>query len=97
MHTNARTLLLLAATLVTIGCGLFDDTFQITGMVRFSDVEGGCWFIRAEDGQSFLPVNLTSEFRRDSLRVQATVEVRQDLVSICQIGQIVDIVRIERR
>ena len=97
MHTYARTLFILAATVVTVACGLFDDTFEINGTVRFIDIEGGCWIIRAEDGQNFLPHNLTSEFRRDSLRVRASVEVRRDLLSVCQIGQIVDIVSIERR
>ncbi len=97
MYAKTRMLLPIAACLAISGCSLFDQGFEVTGTVRFTPVEGGCWLIRAEDGRAFEPTNLATAFRKDSLRVRATVEARNDLESICQMGQIVDILRIERQ
>ena len=97
MRSRPSSLIPIAATLAFIGCGLFDHSFAITGMVHFNTVEGGCWLIRAEDGHFFEPTNLPTEFRQDSLRIRATLETRHDLMSFCQIGEIVDILHIERR
>jgi hypothetical protein len=89
--------LLLIATLLATGCGLFDDSFEITGMVRFTSVEGGCWMIEGDDGHTYEPNNLPSEYLVDSLRIRATVEIRTDLKSTCQLGSIIDVLEVERQ
>jgi len=88
--------LLLIATVLSTGCGLFDDSFEITGMIRFTSVEDGCWMIEGDDGLINEPNNLPSEYLVDSLRVRATVEIRTDLRSTCQLGTIVDVLEVER-
>jgi hypothetical protein len=94
MQTRTYILLPIATCLAVAGCSLFDRGFEVTGMVRSAP---GCWMIRAEDARAFEPTNLPAEFRKDSLRVRVTVEVRNDLESICGTGQIVDILRIQRQ
>ena len=66
-------------------------------MVLYQGLEGGCWLIRAEDGQRFFPTNLATEFREDSLLISASVELREDLNAICTTAPVVEIRRIERR
>jgi len=97
MHPRSCGFLPIAASLAVIGCGLFDRGFDVTGMVRYSNLGGDCWLIRAEDGRVFEPTNLPTEFHQDSLLVRATLEVRRDLASPCETGEIVDILQIARR
>lgn len=81
-------------------CGLFDDsdrTVTVDGVVQFSPIEGGCWSILGEDGTRYEPINLPQEFQQDGLAVRAALKFRDDMASICQVGRIVEIVRIERR
>jgi hypothetical protein len=96
-----RTVLLFCAALGLLSCG--DDVnrpadqFTIDGTVEFRAVEGGCWFIRALDGQIYDPRRgLTEEFRQDGLEVRATLTVIE-FPSVCQVGRRVDIVEIVRR
>ncbi len=89
--------LLLFATVLATSCGLFNDSFEITGMVRFTSVEDGCWMIEGDDGHTYEPVNLPTEYLVDSLRVRATVEYRSDLTSTCQLGSIVEVLEVDRK
>jgi len=48
---------------------------QITGTVRYLDLEGGFWGIVAEGGRKLLPIGgVPSHLKRDGQRVRATVE-----------------------
>ena len=48
---------------------------QISGTVRYLDLEGGFWGIVAEDGRKLLPIGgVPSALQRDGQRVHATVE-----------------------
>ena len=67
-----------------------------TGTIRFSEVEGGCYFIHADSGESYEPINLPSSYRKDGIRVKFTVRYRPDMVSICMGGKIVEILKIEK-
>jgi len=71
-------------------CGVTDPDFEGDGIVRFIDVEGGCWAIDSGD-QSFEPINLPDDFRLDGLAVVFEADARPDLASICQVGRIVDL------
>ena len=70
------------------------DTFSAMGTVEFLDVEGGCWTISTDD-ERYEPTNLPEEFERDGLRISFEAEVRTDLVSVCQIGPIVELREVE--
>ena len=98
MPATSRVLVTAIAAASIVGCALFSDRFEISGMVRFTTLEGGCWYIQAQNGAKYLPASgMTQEFRQDRLQVRATLEPRHDLSSTCQFGEIVDVLSIERR
>lgn len=85
-----------ALSLFAAACGITGPDFETDGIVRFVDVEGGCWVIDA--GEATLePINLTEDFRSDGLRVSFVAEQRNDLASICQVGQLVELSSIRVR
>ena len=83
-----------ALLLLPAACGITDPDIDADGVVRFIDVEGGCWVIDTAD-QRLEPINLTSEFQIDGLNVSFQASERTDLASICQVGQIVELESIE--
>ena len=89
---------ILIALLALDGCrDPLEGSREVTGMVLFNPVEGGCWSIRTTDGDYLEPVALAAAFRRDSLPVRAWVADRLDLGSYCAVGTLVDVLKIERR
>jgi len=67
-----------------------------TANVRFSNVEGGCWTIE-QDQRDYQPMNLPAEFQRDGLPVRVTFVRRDDRVSFCMLGPIIQLLSIEPR
>lgn len=91
---------LIRATLVALfmlpaACGVTDPDISEIGIVRFIQVEGGCWGIAVNEDM-YEPINLSAAFREDGLRVSFQAMDRPDLASICQIGRIVEIKTIRR-
>lgn len=70
---------------------------HITGVVRYSELEGGFYAIRGADGITYNPINLPAEFRKDGLPVEAEARMRNDMVGIHQVGPIVQLERIRAR
>lgn len=87
---------LIAMGLVVAGCGIAGSNLQEDGVVRFVDVEGGCWVIDVGDIR-LEPINLTEKFRTDGLLVSFVAEKRTDLVSYCMVGRIVELSSIRVR
>jgi hypothetical protein len=73
------------------------DSTQIVATVEFLNVEGGCWSLLASGGVRYEPVNLGQQYREDGLQVTATVRLLEDVGSVCQVGETVEIERIRRR
>lgn len=73
------------------------DPAQIAATVEFLNVEGGCWSLLASDGVRYEPVDLGEEFREDGLQVTATVRPLAEVASVCAVGKLVAILRIQRR
>jgi len=71
------------------------DSFEIVGTVRYKDLEGGFYAIDTDDGKKYDPVNLPESFRKDGLRVTATVRLNKDLMSFRMYGEIIEIEMIE--
>ncbi len=94
---SGRVVALALLLLATGSCNGEDDTITVVGSVEFIEVEGGCWSILDVDQTRYEPINLPGEFKKDGLAVRAVVLPREDLGSVCQIGEIVEIVTIERR
>jgi hypothetical protein len=74
-----------------------DPTFRVSGSVRRVNLEGGCWGFDAEDGRCFelsragAPGGLLVDGKRATL----TLRIRPDLMSLCMIGPIVEVVGAE--
>ena len=69
----------------------------IVGTVRYTDVEGGVYTIRSEDGINYDPTNLPTEFKRDGLAVEAEARKQETMAGIHQVGPIVTLTRIRKR
>ena len=73
-----------------------EEVRNVTGTVRFLNVEGGCWAIDIGD-RRLEPIDLNDSFKVDGLPVSVTVRAENDKLSICMIGQMVSVVDIHRR
>ena len=85
----AAAALLIAAT----GCGITTPDLDTDGIVRFFDIEGGCWGIESE-GEIYEPIDLPEAMQIDGLVVVFEADVLEDRGSFCQIGPIIDLLRI---
>jgi hypothetical protein len=72
------------------------DAFWVNATVEFTPVEGGCWRLTTDE-TNYEPVSLDQEFQEDGLPVRAALKARPDLASICQVGQIVEVLSIRKR
>ncbi len=82
--------------LALVGCRLPDDEFRIKGTVHFRDIEG-CWLVDDGAGHTYEPVNLPNAFQVDQLRVEIIATLNKTLASYCLVGELVDIVSIEKQ
>ena len=73
------------------------DTFQISGTVVYKDIEGGFFAIDAEDGSKYDPINLPEAFRKDGLKVKATVRLEPEVMSAHMYGSVINILDIARQ
>jgi hypothetical protein len=69
---------------------------RITGVIRYNELEGGFFAIRGSDDVTYDPTNLPEAFRKDGLAVEAEAW-RRDVMSVRQVGPIVDLERIRAR
>ena len=68
-------------------CGRTGRTkIHITGVVRRSELEGGFYAIRGNEGVTYDPTNLPPEFAEDGLQVEAEARRRDDMAGIHQVG-----------
>lgn len=74
-------------------CDILTPELDGQGVVRFIDVEGGCWAIES-GGDLYEPIDLPEAFEQDGLGVDFEAVERDDLASICQVGPIVELLRI---
>lgn len=65
------------------------STINVTGVIEFVDVEGGCYRMKTQDGRSF---ELLGNFpRKAGLRVQVRGKLVQDMATFCQVGQLLEV------
>jgi hypothetical protein len=93
---TTRSLVLTAALFLTIGasCDVTTPALDDVGTVRFIALEGGCWVIETAD-EVYEPINLPEEFWTDGLGVSFEAVERTDMASICMVGTIVELLRIQ--
>lgn len=90
-----RALVTTGLALCTLGvsCGITTPDVEQTGTVKYVAVEGGCWVIETAD-ETYEPINLPEALQTDGLAVSFEAEVREDLASICQVGTLIELLRI---
>lgn len=91
-------LLGLTAVLFVGTCGTGSEEAGRTGVLRFVQVEGGCWELETDD-ESFEVLNLEEDFpsfAEDGLRVRFEGEIREDVATICQLGTNLELTELER-
>jgi len=69
----------------------------IRGVMKFISVEGGCWYLETKDGKRY---ELVGEDLQHILVSDLNLEVRvrplSGVSSICQVGEIVEVLSIHR-
>jgi hypothetical protein len=65
-------------------------SIEVSGVVRFVDVEGGCWAFRADDGTAYELVadKASSRILVDGARATLVLTPREGAVSVCVVGRI---------
>ena len=82
---------------VRLALGLADPNNLVgTGTVQFLTIEGGFWAIQADDGVTYEPRTLTTEFQRSGLRVRFEAKILGEAGGIHMAGPIVEIVQIRK-
>lgn len=89
-------LVLILIMCLTCSCDTSSDgeTFIVEGTVRLSQVGTGCWFIVATDGVGYEPINLPEDLKKEGELVRLLVRPRDDMVSGCMVGRIVEVVSV---
>lgn len=71
-------------------------SFTIDGVMHYTNIEGGCWVFRTTDGQSYeLTGEAAKDLLREGLRAEIVVKPRRDVMSICMVGKIVEVIEIK--
>lgn len=61
------------------------SSFKVVGILRYLPVEGGCYQIETDSGQTFEP--LGNFPKQDGVRVEVHGQLVKDVATICQVGQ----------
>jgi hypothetical protein len=89
--------LCLAVCLCSCSCVDEDDkVLTEEGTVEHVDVAGDCWRIASHDGVNYEPLNLPDEFKKDGLAVRFSAKRRDDMVTTCMVGQVVELLGIRK-
>lgn len=71
------------------------DAFEINGIMRFVDVEGGCWQFKSDDGSAYqLSGDNISKLFREDIRAKLIVRELHDVATVCMMGKIVRVLQI---
>jgi hypothetical protein len=69
---------------------------MIDGVMHHTNLEAGCWVFKASNGQSYeLIGDAAKDLLCEGLRAEIVVKPRRDLMSICMVGKIVEVVEVK--
>jgi len=72
-----------------------DKTINTAGRVAYISLEGGFYGIYGDDGVSYDPINLPTDFQKDSLRVLFEGKILTEQSSTHMWGKLIELKRIE--
>ena len=99
-HFENRTLMIKAAVVLAIlifGNPVIGQTFSVHGIMRHTNLEGGCWYLEDESGKHYELIGdsaLIESIREDGREVRLNVEHAKGAASICMVGDIVRVLQI---
>ena len=68
----------------------------ITATVKYIELEGGFYGIETDDGESYLPLNLSEEYEEDGLRIVFKMKSRPDVMTTRMWGKTIEITEIAK-
>ncbi|MEK6833116.1 MAG: hypothetical protein AABY32_03640 [Nanoarchaeota archaeon] len=72
-----------------------NEKIEGEGIVKFVDVEGGCWIIETDDGIKYEPTNLNESYKQNGLKVEFEGKIQENMTSVCQVGTLIKLTEIE--
>jgi len=72
------------------------DIIQITGIVRYLQLEGGFYGIIGDDGEKYKPMNLEPQYEVDGLKVKVQARIVKGVAGIHMWGKSVEVLEIEK-
>lgn len=88
----ARITILALIALASMGCQPKRDianaasAVPVDAVVRFIDIEGGCWVLELSSGQRVQPLGLPKDLYRDGLAISVQLEHAESTLTTCQTG-----------
>ncbi|MFN8574792.1 MAG: hypothetical protein U0132_22245 [Gemmatimonadaceae bacterium] len=70
---------------------------RVVGTVKHLAVEGGVFTVQGEDGVTYNPLNLPTEFQREGLAIEIEGRRRDDTMSIQMVGPMLQVIRVRLR
>jgi hypothetical protein len=67
------------------------------GTIKYIKLEGGFFGIITENGNKYVPINLTRDFQVDEFKVKFEGKLRPDLFSIHMWGKLIEIIKIKEK
>lgn len=87
---------LMIVALLSLSCSTdFGDNIVVTGTVIYVQLEGGFYGINGDDGRSYDPTNLPTEFRKNGMRVSFEAKELKNAAGFHMWGIIVEIIHIQ--
>jgi hypothetical protein len=95
MNRSLQRIFLILFCLMSLSCEE-DKTITTAGRVVYINLEGGFFGIYGDDGVSYDPINLSSEFQKDSLRVLFDGKILTEQSSTHMWGKLIELKHIDK-
>jgi hypothetical protein len=74
-----------------------DQVLNTDATVRHINLEGGCWVLETATGERYQPTELADDFRVEGMTVSVTLRDAPDMMSMCMVAPLVEVVDIKKR
>ncbi len=64
---------------------------RISGTIHYSDLEGGHWIIKSQDGSSYIPLDVPEQMKYDGAQVRITATKIEGAFSMMMTGEVIRI------
>ncbi|MFB1484752.1 DUF5818 domain-containing protein [Corallococcus sp. RDP092CA] len=64
---------------------------KLSGTVRYQDLEGGVWVLKADDGRTYQLAGGDRKIKKDGQRITAEGSIQRDAVTAAMVGPVFNI------